>query len=239
MSVVIKHLKRLKGKPPECSAIIAAAGSSQRMAGEDKLFVEICGAPVLYHTLAAFQNCNLIKEIIVVARNDSFELIGELCEKYSLVKVAKIVEGGSTRLESVMNGVYAASKKSQLIAVHDGARPCVDEDVIERAVIAATKWHAAAPAVPIGSTVKRVEDRRITETVDRRDLVEIQTPQVFATEIIKAALTNAIRESIDATDDCMAVELIGFPIHITEGSSKNIKLTTQDDLFVAEAILGN
>jgi len=207
------------------------------MGGQDKLFYEICGIPVLGHTLIAFQNCKTINEIIITAREDKIEQIGLLCKSYDIGKARTIMIGGNTRLESVLRGVLAVSEESQLIAIHDGARPCVEQDIINNAVAAAAVRHAAAPAVKVSSTIKRVNNGLVTETVDRRDLYEIQTPQVFAAEIIKAALTNASFKYPEVTDDCMAAELIGVPVHIIEGSRNNIKITTAEDIVIAEAII--
>jgi len=224
-------------KPPACTAVIAAAGISKRCRGEDKLFYHINGKPVLAHTIDAFQNCELINDIIIVAREERYECIGELCLQYGFNKVSKIIKGGLTRPESIINGIYAASGKARLIAVHDGARPCIEPEIIVRTIIKASKYHAAAPAVAITSTTKKAEDGVILETVDRNTLYEIQTPQIFRTEIIKGALTNVMRKEIDITDDCMAVELLGVPVHITEGSRRNIKITEAEDLLIAEALL--
>jgi len=237
MSFVSSLARKLKGKPPFCTAVIAAAGSSGRMCGEDKLFVEIAGKPALAHTLCAFQSTGLVDEIIVVARAEKFEHVGELCRQHGIEKATKVMAGGPTRLESVMSGVLAASKKARIIAIHDGARPCVDSGVIERAISSASQHHAVAPAVPVSSTLKRAENGNVLETVDRDGLFEIQTPQVFTAEVIKAALTNAINKAADVTDDCMAAELIGAKVRITEGSRSNIKLTTSEDIAIAEAIL--
>ena len=237
MSFITSLVRKLKGKPPFCSVVIAAAGSSERMCGEDKLFVDIAGTPALAHTLAAFQSIGLVSEIIVVARAEKFEHIGELCRQHGIEKATKVMAGGRTRLESVMNGVLAVSKKARIIAIHDGARPCVDSGVIERAISSASKHHAVAPAVPVSSTLRKAENGTVLETVDRDGLFEIQTPQVFTAEIIKAALTNAINKSAEVTDDCMAAELIGVKVRITEGSRSNIKLTTCEDIAIAEAIL--
>jgi len=237
MPSVMSLLNKLKGKPPFCSVVIAAAGLSKRMSGDDKLFLDINGKPALLHTLMAFQNVYLVNEIIVVARPEMFERIGELCRRYEIDKVTKIMTGGETRLESVMNGVLAASKSAKIVAIHDGARPCVDICVIEQAITATSKYHAVAPGIPVISTIKRVENGTVLETVDRDGLFEIQTPQVFTMDIIKAALKNAIDKSAKITDDCMAVELMGIPVHITEGSLSNIKLTTSEDIATAEMIL--
>ena len=224
-------------KPPFCSVVIAAAGESQRMGGVDKLFAEIHGIPVLVHTLLAFQGCAEIAEIVIVVRQEHLERVGRLCEDHRITKVAKIIAGGHTRLASVTNGVFAVSKKAKLIAIHDGARPCVSQEIIKCALLEAAKLHASAPAVPVDSTIKRVRGKTVVETIDRGDVFEIQTPQVFNSDLIKAALTNAANKSIKITDDCMAVEALGVNVSITQGSRQNIKLTTSEDIILAEAIL--
>ena len=224
-------------KRPVCAAVIVAAGLSRRMEGEDKLFTEIRGAPVLAHTLAAFQNSAYIDEIIIVAREDMLDSVSEICGKHDFSKASSVIIGGATRLESVMNGLLAVSKKTDLAAIHDGARPCVTETVIGQTIVAAAEFYAAAPGIPVASTLKRSDGRIITETVDRTGLFEIQTPQVFDADLIKAALTGAIKKGIEVTDDCMAVEMLGVQVHITEGSSYNIKITTKEDVAIAESIL--
>jgi len=235
---VLSIIKRKRSvKIPPCAAVIAAAGSSGRMAGEDKLFMEIVGVPVLAYTLTAFQRCELIREIIVVSGESRIGDVSRLCEKFAIGKAVKIITGGGTRLESVLNGVFAVSRGMKLIAIHDGARPCISGDVIESTIAAAAKNNAAAPAIQISSTIKLVKDGIVLETVDRDGLYQIQTPQVFDADLIKAALTNAMKKGADVTDDCMAAENIGARIHITGGSLSNIKITTIDDFAVAEAIL--
>ncbi|MCL1835720.1 MAG: 2-C-methyl-D-erythritol 4-phosphate cytidylyltransferase [Oscillospiraceae bacterium] len=220
-----------------CCAIIAAAGKSERMGGRDKLFIDIAGAPVIAHTLLAFQNSAAIDEIILVVSGENLERAAALCADFKIDKASKVITGGETRLESVLNGTMAASKKAMLLAIHDGARPCVSSSVIAQAVMAARKKHSAAPAIPVSSTVKRVRDGMAIETIDRDGLFEVQTPQVFTADLIKAALTYAFKKSINVTDDCMAAELIGAPVYITEGSPLNIKITTLEDIITAEAIM--
>ena len=237
MSLFSRHKKVKPDKIPPCSAIIAAAGLSERMNGEDKLFIELRGKPVIAHALTAFQNCKYINEIIVVSRGEHMELVSDICKFYSITKATKVVAGGHTRLASVYNGVFTVSEKAGLIAIHDGARPCIEQGVIESAIRAALRYHAVAPAVPVSSTIKRAKDGFVKETVDRDGLFEIQTPQVFTAELIKAALTNVVNKSIMVTDDCETVELIGAPVYLVEGSFFNIKLTTSEDIAVAEAIL--
>jgi len=226
-----------KRKPPTCTAVIAAAGISTRCEGEDKLLYAINGKPIIAYTLEPFEKCNFIKEIIIVVHEDKLEVIGEICKEYRFKKVSLIIKGGSTRLESVINGVYAASKKSRLIAIHDGARPCLDIETLEETIQKAASCNGAAPGIAITSTVKRAVDGKIIETVDREGLYEIQTPQIFKPEIIKAALINAKRKSINVTDDCMAAEIIGAGIYIVEGSKRNIKITEQEDFETVKMFL--
>lgn len=236
------RLKRLFGKnkktAPACSVVVAAAGLSARMEGIDKLFLEIGGKPVLVHTLTALGKCREFREIIVVARESEIERIARLCRTYDLRGIVKIVAGGQTRLESVYNGVNQVSPDSRLIAVHDGARPFVTEQVVSAAVEAALKYSAAAPAVPVTSTIKLARSGIVEKTIDRNNLYEIQTPQVFAAELLKGALQNAVDKSLYITDDCMAVEAIGCRVKLTEGSRENLKLTTAHDIIFAEAIAG-
>ena len=239
LSIIMYRIgRRAFRKIPPCSAVIAAGGSSKRMGSVgDKLFIPICDTPMIVHTMRAFQNCKHINEIIVVAREEIIDSIAELCSQYDISKVAMIVCGGPTRVESVLNGVLAISKKAGLVAIHDGARPCVDSDIIIKTIAKASKYHAAAPGVKVTSTLKSVKKGFIKKTVPREGLVEIQTPQVFDVDLIKAALTKAVQDSSDITDDCMALELMGFPVYVTEGRADNIKITTKEDIAIAEAIL--
>ena len=224
-------------KPPTCTAVIAAAGLSARCEGEDKLLFDVCGKPVIAHSIEVFENCRYIKEIIIVAQEDNLELIGNICKKYGFNKVSLVIKGGMTRLESVINGVYAASKKTGLIAIHDGARPCLDNRTLVETINKAALYNAAAPVVAITSTVKKAVDGIITETVDRDRLYEVQTPQIFRHELIKAALINARKNSVDITDDCMAVELLGANVYTVEGSRRNIKITKPDDFELVKSFL--
>jgi len=239
MSLLKRLIKKIIGIPPRCTAVIAAAGSSQRMGGTDKLFAELCGVPVIVHTLRAFQESDYIDDIIVVTREECVKTLIALCKDHKLNKVSKVVAGGVTRLESVIKGVYACSWKTELIAIHDGARPCVSAKTIEKTILKATKRHAAAPGVPVSSTLKKINRNVILETIDREDVVEIQTPQTFNSDLVKGALIKAKKDHPEITDDCMAVELLGVPVYVTEGSKNNIKITTNEDIAIAEAIIRN
>ena len=234
---IFKKFGSKKRRAVSCAAVIAAAGSSQRLGGVNKQFELVGGKPVLAHTLAAFEQCEQISEIIVVTREEDLARVCDICAAYSISKAGKIIVGGETRQDSVSNGVFAAAKSATLVAVHDGARPFVTQDIITSTIAAAKEHYAAAPAIPVTSTIKRAKNGIVTETVDRDGLFELQTPQIFAPEVIKAALTNAKNKAIAVTDDCAAVEQLGFRVRLTDGARDNIKLTTKDDFILAEAII--
>ncbi len=232
-----KIFKSSRTARPFCSAVIVAAGSGVRMNGINKLFSLLDGKPVLIHTLAAFEESADIDEIIVVSRAEEIFEISELIKEYGFEKVTKVISGGERRQDSVLAGLLEVSPRSELAAIHDGARPLVSEKVVESAIKAANEYNAAAPAVPVKDTVKVVKSGTIQSTPARSELYAVQTPQVFKTDLIKAAITDAIREKIEMTDDCMAVERLGITVKITEGDYENIKITTPTDLVIAEAIL--
>lgn len=233
-------LKRLLGRDrdagPHCSAVVAAAGSSTRM-GEDKLLLPLGEQPVLIRTLRALDLCPYITEIVVVTRSDLVVPVGQLCKDYALAKVTKVLVGGNTRTLSVLAGVREIDPNAELVAVHDGARPLVSQAVLERAILRARECGAAAPAVPVKDTLKRAKDGLVTETPDRAELFAVQTPQVFEPSLLKAALTKALEDGAELTDDCSAVERLGIGVALTEGEYRNIKLTTPEDLATGEALL--
>lgn len=205
--------------------------------GEDKLLLPLGEVPVILRTLRTLESSRYITEIIVAVREEQIVPLGQLCKDAALTKVRKIVIGGETRSASVLAGLREADPASELIAVHDGDRPLVTVEIINAAIEKAAERGAAAPAVPVKDTIKRVSDGKVTETLDRSTLYAVQTPQVFEHGLILGALEKALTEEADITDDCSAVERIGMPVCLTEGSYDNIKLTTPEDLAVAEAIL--
>ena len=156
-----------------CTAVVPAAGASERMGGRNKLLLEIDGVPVIVHTLRALEACKEIDEIILVASEDMMSDLSFLIADYGIKKVSQVVRGGETRLESVYNGVLAVSSKTRLVAVHDGARPFVTPELVKAVVNEAAKTGAAAPAVPIKDTVKTVENYTVTDTPDRKKLYAI------------------------------------------------------------------
>lgn len=236
MGLFLKHTEN-KNELPCCAAVVLAAGSSERM-GFNKILAPLQGIPVVIRSVMAFERSSLISEIVIVTRKDCLETIADLCSTYGLKKVTKVVCGGATRAESGLIGVSAVSEKASLIAVHDGARPLVTEEVIARTIYAAAKYKAAIPAVPVNDTIKKVQPNGfIATTMNRSELFAVQTPQIFDADIIKGALTAAVSRGIQITDDCSAVELMGLKAFVTEGDRENLKLTTASDMILADTIL--
>ena len=218
----IRKARQVKNKlsHPSCAAVIVAAGSSARMGGTDKLLAELGGLPVLSRTLRVFDDHEMIDTIIVVAREDRMPKISRVCSPYRKVRI--VVPGGESRQESVMHGLKAVPEGTELVAVHDGARPLVPPEVITKAILKAAKFGAAAPAIPVKDTIK---------------LFAVQTPQVFDYALLLGALQNAKQKGLSLTDDCSAVEALGMTVLLTDGSEENIKITTPLDLDIAELIL--
>ena len=223
-------------KRPFRSAVIVAAGSSTRL-GQDKLMLPLGGVPVLARTLRAFQTCPMIDEIILVTREDRLQELAALRERYCISKLTQVVKGGSTRAGSSLAGVMAASKKATIIAIHDGARPLVTPELIERVVRKAEQRQAAAPTLPLKDTVKELQGDMLVKTPPREGLAAVQTPQAFQAQLIRAALTEALEKNLPITDDCSAVEAIGLPVASVEGEEENIKITTATDVLLAEEII--
>lgn len=226
-----------KAKRPFCTAIVVAAGNASRMKGVDKIMTTVGDKPVIAHTLLAFEACESVDEVIVVTRSDLIVPIGDVCKAYGITKVKHVVEGGNTRTESVLKGLNRADSKSQLAAIHDGARPFVSNRIIEETIHTAAINAAAAPAIPVTDTIKEAEDNLVCGTPDRSRLFAVQTPQVFDIDLVRGALFHCMTKGIPLTDDCSAVEQIGKKVMLTDGSPRNIKITTQFDLLIGEAIL--
>ena len=229
--------RRKKTDLPAVCAVIVAAGSSRRMGGENKLLLEIDGVPVLARTLSAFQKCAAIRDIVLVCREQDIMPYTELAKAFSIDKLCTVTRGGETRTESVLAGITAAPENAVLVAVHDGARPLVSEAVITEAVTTAAEYGAAAPVVPVKDSIKRIEDGNIAADVARDTLAAVQTPQVFRQDLLRRALTSAAERGYSFTDDCAAVESLGTIVKATHGSYQNIKITTPEDILVAEALL--
>ena len=220
---------------PFTSAVIVAAGSSTRMGGEDKQFIRLCGKPILAHSMTAFQNCPVIEEIVVVTKADSVEAVRAMAAEYGIDKLTAVTEGGASRAESVRNGVAAVSCGAEFVAIHDGARPLVTPEDITRC---AFRCGGAVLAVPVTDTVKYGRKNGFVEyTPAREKLFAAQTPQIFDLEIYRAAMERAFRELSDWTDDSRVFENDGRRVFLTPGNRKNIKITSPEDVLIAEAFL--
>ena len=226
-----------KKEKPSCSAVIVAAGSSQRM-GSDKIMMKLGAMPVLARTVLAFENNEYVDEIIIVTKTEKLEEIADMCFKNGLHKVKQVVSGGATRMESALAGVSACRHGAELIAIHDGARPLVSQELITRTIEAAKAYRAAVPVVASTDTLKVVDERGfITGTLDRSVTRRVQTPQVFEADLIKGALTKAVEKNLALTDDCSAMDMMGVKTITVEGELTNIKITTPEDMVTAKAIV--
>ena len=234
MTKVTRPARKLL-KLRRCGAVIVAAGSASRMGGIDKVMAPLGGEPMIVKTVRAFQECDAIREIVVVTREDLIRPITSLLS--GMDKVIAVVAGGASRQESVHLGLNTLSSKVELAAIHDGARPLVSYEVIDRTVRAANTYGAAAPGIPVKDTIKRVQGGVVPETPDRERLRAVQTPQVFDFDLLRGALKKAREEVAQVTDDCSAVERMGFSVKIVEGDERNIKVTTPTDLKIAEMLL--
>ena len=221
-------------KPYFCSAIVVAAGSARRMGGIDKIMADLNGKPVLWHSLNAFQQNPLIQEIIVVTREDLISELSVKCEKWGFFKVKTVVLGGADRVESVTIGTEQASKKAKYLAIHDGARPLVSQNIITETVEKAFKFGAAAPAIPVKDTIKVTDRGFVSSTPERSNLMAVQTPQIFDADLLRAALKNAKDKNLAVTDDCSCVEAMGMRVYLTSGEERNVKITTPMDMDIAK-----
>ena len=234
ISAVTKLINR---KIDKVTAVIVAGGKSTRMEGVDKIFAPLGGEPLIVASVKAFEKCDRVTEIILVLSEENCEHGRLICEMHGFKKVKACIPGGKERYESSYIGINAADKKSKYIIIHDGARPFVTEKMILDTLNAAVKRGAAAVGVPVTSTLKRVKNGLINDTVDRNELYEIQTPQAFRSDVIKAAIKSAIKNKLNITDDCMAVEAIGLSPTVVLGSKENIKITVKEDLIIANGII--
>jgi 2-C-methyl-D-erythritol 4-phosphate cytidylyltransferase len=215
-------------------AVIAAAGTGSRMGDVDKVFAPLAGQPLLAFVLTAFQDCPSVDEIVVVLARRNLEQGRRLVRGHNWSKVVAVCSGGSKRQDSVREGLRRLTD-CDWVVIHDGARPCVDADLIERGLIAAREGGAAIAAVPVKDTIKIVSRRGLVqETPARQSLWIAQTPQVFRSDLISEAYLGADDK---VTDDATLVEQLGHRVQVYMGSYRNVKVTTPEDLTVAEALL--
>jgi 2-C-methyl-D-erythritol 4-phosphate cytidylyltransferase len=220
-------------------AIIAAAGQGTRMAGKrPKQFLELAGTPIIFHTLRAFEQCEVIQEVVVVVAAEETVGFLSLAQKYALRKIRAVVPGGVTRAQSVLHGLDSVAEAgTEIVAVHDGVRPFVTPDEIARTVAAAKLEGAAILVSTPVDTIKEVKDGAVVKTVTRADLRQALTPQCFRYKLLRRAYEKIDVLEPTLTDESSLVERLGVRIVIVEGSARNIKITRQEDLLVGEAIL--
>ncbi len=223
----------------KAAAIIVAAGQGKRFGGATlKQFIEIGGKYVLRHTLEKFAASDAIAELIVVVPPSEVERIDFLCKgEWNTKKLRQVVAGGLERHDSVWAGLQAVSEGVELVAIHDGVRPFVSLETIRIAIEQAEKYEAVAVGVTPKDTIKQVNGEAVVKTLDRSTLIAIQTPQVFRKNLILRAHKRAMADGFFSTDDAALVERLGQTVRIVAGDYRNIKITSPDDLLIAEALL--
>ncbi|MDI6716273.1 MAG: 2-C-methyl-D-erythritol 4-phosphate cytidylyltransferase [Actinomycetota bacterium] len=223
-------------------AIIVAAGKGKRMGLKGgKQFITLLDKPLLAYTLVSFQQAASIDSIVIVTTQEDHDKSLSVTEKFNIVKVDRVVIGGEERQDSVYNGLKAAKdfKKVDVVVVHDGARPLVEPELIDRVVDGVAGCHGAIAGIPAKDTIKLVSGDQVFKTIDRTQLWQIQTPQAFLFDALLAAHEKAKADKFYGTDDSVLVERIGGKVRVVMGSDENIKVTTPTDLALAEAILRN
>ena len=226
-------------KRPKTSAVILAAGSGSRMnMQQTKQMLMLAGKPLFVWSVLEFEKCPYIDEIILVCRRDEIQLVREIISAYEIKKLSAITEGGSTRQLSTLAGFEKISHKANFVAIHDSARACITAEMISKVVAAAHGCGAASATGAVVDTIKRVDKSGyIAETINRDELVLAQTPQVFKCDLYRAALYTAIKKNVRVTDDNMLIERLGYRIKSVDCSRNNFKVTTENDLRLAEEII--
>ncbi len=227
------------GQTPYVSAILVAAGASTRMGGGvNKQLMPIHGKPALYYTIKAFEDTDAVREIVLVCRRQEAGAFAQLVKKSGFQKVKAFATGGATRQESVISGIASASAQADYFAIHDGARCMVTPQLIEQVIQDAVEHRAATAAVPVKDTIKVSDSEGFVWGTPRRSVLwAVQTPQIFEKTLYMQAVAEARKKGADYTDDCQLVEQLGARVHLCMGSYENNKLTTSEDLALAEQIL--
>jgi 2-C-methyl-D-erythritol 4-phosphate cytidylyltransferase len=220
----------------KADAVIVSAGKGVRFVeGKKKQFYSLAGKPILAHTLDKFETCPLIRSILLVVGQEDMDFcLKEVIEKYKFQKISQIVPGGKRRQESVKNGMDVLPKDTDIVVIHDGVRPFVSKAMIEDSIHSAVRYGAVVLAMPVKDTIKMSHpDGTVLKTLDRESLWQVQTPQTFQVNIIKEAYHRATEDGFIGTDDASLVERMGGKVHILPGSYTNIKITTPEDLLLA------
>lgn len=220
------------------SAIIVAGGSGKRFnSSTPKQFLELNGKPILAYSIGKIEKSKFIKEILIVVPRQFTNFTQNIISRYNFKKVSRIISGGKTRQASVYNGLQKVNKKCNLVLVHDGVRPLVESKQIEAVIKLAQKFKAAILAIPVKETVKLVDKNMIVKTEDRKKFYLAQTPQVFEYKLLLRAFDKAKKDRLVGTDCASLVERLGIKVKILEGSERNIKITTAEDLKLAEILM--
>ena len=219
------------------SAIIVCAGNSTRMKGVNKILLPLGNSNVIGNSLMAFEKCPSVKDIVVVCRECDEEQIRKTAEEIGITKLHAFACGGETRQKSVLNGLRKISADTEMIAIHDGARPLVKPEHIEKTIKDASVFGGATLGVPVKDTIKIVHDGLIDDTPHRPSLYITQTPQIFKRRIYFEGVDFAAEHELDFTDDCQLIEAIGTKVYMTVGDYTNIKITTPEDIEIAELLL--
>ena len=221
-------------------ALILAAGQGKRMGAEkNKPYLLLAGKPILFHTLREFEECPSIDGIVlVVEKHEIDHARTSIVDVFGCRKVISVVEGGPKRQDSVWEGIKALKGECELVIVHDGVRPFISKPLLQEAVDTTRKTGATVVAVPVKDTIKVASrEKEVVKTLDRETLWAVQTPQAFNHDLLKRAHEKARQDGFYGTDDASLVERIGVPVNIIDGSYENIKITTPEDLVLAEALL--
>lgn len=221
------------------TAIIAAAGRGNRMhAAVNKVFLPLAGQPVLAHSIAALMNCRDIDDLIIVGAPAELNRIQELLASMSLTKPWQVVAGGSERQYSIANALAMVAPAADIVVIHDGARPLVTTEAVAQVIAAARQYQAAGVGVPVKDTIKVTDAAGfVVDTPPRDHLWAIQTPQAFAVPLLNRAYAQAGQDGFLGTDDAGLVERLGIKVRLVAGDYRNIKITTQEDLIIAGALL--
>lgn len=219
------------------TAVIVAAGKGERFGDTGKVMAPLLGRPVLAWSLDAFERASLVAEIVIVVGVHTRDAVTDLIDSGRWKKVRAIVLGGATRQESTANGVAAVDASAEIILVHDGARPLIHPEHIDACVATAREHGGAILAAPLTDTIKRVENHRIAETIDRSTLWGAQTPQAFAADTMRTMVQFMLTSGAPVTDEASVAEALGLPVQIVVGDATNIKITHPTDIMVAEALL--
>ncbi|MEW6066771.1 MAG: 2-C-methyl-D-erythritol 4-phosphate cytidylyltransferase [Nitrospirota bacterium] len=219
-------------------AVVPAAGIGKRFgSGANKPFLHLCGKPLIIWSLETLHSVNAVREIIPVLKEEDMEQGRKIFESYGFSKIKRISPGGKERQDSVYNGLKLVEDKDCMVIIHDGVRPLIGKDLVEKLIDELKDFDGAVLSVPVKDTIKEAEDEIVKKTLKRDSLWAIQTPQIFSFRTISGAYEKAIEEGFYATDDAALVEKYGGNIKIVMGSYRNIKITTPEDMAIAEFLL--